>query len=201
MSTKAIDIVLLPETSTHASIIDLHQQLDNGEREQAISLGEICLPHLSLAMGGLQDEANKALFDIVEKIAKDFRVISLNFTHISQHQNSKGEQINSLEHASNTALYILHEKLIYQTRKLLAQRVNAHSFTGEDSINTDSINWVNDYFTSQSLENFAPHITLGTGTFKDDFQGFTAAFKRLAICHLGNYCTCRKILYQTELSG
>lgn len=43
-------------------------------------------------------------------------------------------------------------------------------------------------------EDFLPHITLGKGTLdaKAGETSFTAS--RLALCHLGNHCTCRKVL-------
>jgi hypothetical protein len=48
-------------------------------------------------------------------------------------------------------------------------------------------------------ENCLPHITIGYGQV-DDFT-FTAEFtaSKLALCHLGIHCTCRKVLAAAEL--
>ncbi len=48
----------------------------------------------------------------------------------------------------------------------------------------------------------SPHITLGYGQAKPPFS-FPVAFAaaRLALCHLGNHCTCRKVLASCRLSG
>jgi len=201
MHYKAIDIVLLPEVETKQTIIEIHKKLDIGKEIQKIDIADKCLPHISLAMGGLKEKDAEDLFDITSHIGKEIKNINLAFTHISQHQNSKGENINSLEHMQSTALSFLHEKLIEQTRKILVNKVDSSSFSGEENVTQDSINWVNDYFTTHSLENFNPHITLGTGSFTEKFKQFNATFKRLAICHLGNYCTCRTILFETQLAN
>lgn len=201
MEISAVDIVLLPDIDIHQKIVAIHKQLNTGENKQAIALGDVCLPHLSLAMGGLKAENQEPLFSIIEKISKSFRGIELHFDHISQHQNAKGESINSLEHQNNDTLRALHQDIISATANLLGNKVVAKNFTGKEAPNQDSINWVNEYFEKHSLQNFAPHITLGTGTFDGSFEEFKAVFKRLTVCHLGNYCTCQKILFETNLGG
>ncbi len=201
MKVNAVDIVLLPDVAIHQKIVAIHKQLNTGDNEQSIALGDVCLPHLSLAMGGLKVQNREALFKTIEEIGNSFRGIKLHFDHISQHQNTKGENINSLEHQNNDTLKTLHQDIISETANLLEDKVTAEHFTGNEKPNQDSINWVNDYFEKHSLKNFNPHITLGTGVFDGNFEEFKAFFKRLAVCHLGNYCTCREILFETSLRG
>ncbi len=67
--------------------------------------------------------------------------------------------------------------------------------------------WIKHYPEKSSFENFFPHITIGYGEIDDYSFGsrkagslpmrFTAS--KLALCHLGNHCTCRKILASAEL--
>jgi hypothetical protein len=60
--------------------------------------------------------------------------------------------------------------------------------------------WISNYanyYEDPSL--FHPHITVGFGeTCKFQLPiDFTAS--KIALCHLGNYCTCRKVILSSEL--
>jgi hypothetical protein len=59
--------------------------------------------------------------------------------------------------------------------------------------------WIKNYPEKSAFENFFPHITIGYGQVDD--SSFTAEFtaSKLALCHLGNHCTCRKVLAAAEL--
>jgi hypothetical protein len=79
-------------------------------------------------------------------------------------------------------------------------------FSNQQEINIKDTPWMFPYiqnFTqNSSYKNFNPHITIGDGIFERKLKlqiKFTAS--RLALCHLGNYCTCREILYETSLKG
>jgi hypothetical protein len=58
--------------------------------------------------------------------------------------------------------------------------------------------WIKNYPQKSAFENFFPHITIGYGQLDD--SPFTAEFtaSKLALCHLGNHCTCRKVLSAAE---
>jgi hypothetical protein len=65
--------------------------------------------------------------------------------------------------------------------------------------------WIKSYPEKSSFERFSPHITIGYGEINDySFppQGVLRTMKfavsRLALCHLGNHCTCRRILASIE---
>jgi hypothetical protein len=69
--------------------------------------------------------------------------------------------------------------------------------------------WIKNYPEKSSFEKFFPHITIGYGEINDYSFGFPQggvppiefAVSKLALCHLGNHCTCRKILASAELKG
>lgn len=60
--------------------------------------------------------------------------------------------------------------------------------------------WINNYKKS-SFENFYPHITLAaTSKIENKKLNINFVASKIAICHLGNYCTCRKIIISNNLS-
>ena len=196
---KAIDIVLLPAENISNESIVINQQLDNGSGIQQIPLGTKCLPHISLAMGGLKDEEVDSFFKEVTAIASQFSALTLHYTAIECHPNDKGEAISGIAIDENNELQKLHETLVNKFESFLKNEVNQEHFHGDETTNTSSVNWVNEYITKHSYKQFSPHITLGTGSFSGNFTPKKSITNRLAVCHLGNYCTCREVLFEVEL--
>jgi hypothetical protein len=63
-----------------------------------------------------------------------------------------------------------------------------------------TLDWIRTYPEKAAYEYFRPHITIGYGAVPPDLTfpiPFTA--ERLALCHLGNHCTCRRILVEVNL--
>ena len=68
-----------------------------------------------------------------------------------------------------------------------------------DEVERSTLLWIKNYRDKSSFDNFLPHITIGYGEATD--SGLPASFiaSELAICHLGNHCTCRKVLWSVKL--
>jgi hypothetical protein len=63
-----------------------------------------------------------------------------------------------------------------------------------------TLDWIRTYPRKAGYERFDPHITIGYGQGPSDLSlpiPFTAS--QLALCHLGNHCTCRKVLAGVSL--
>jgi hypothetical protein len=87
----------------------------------------------------------------------------------------------------------------------LSGETTAESFVGYPAVHPASVEWVNRYRTAAAFDRFSPHITIGIGRFGEERERprlpLSGVASRLALCHLGDYCTCRKILFETELKG
>ncbi|UZR95576.1 hypothetical protein [Chondrinema litorale] len=198
---KAIDVVLLPAKNISNESITINQKLDNGSGIQQIPLGTKYLPHISLAMGGLKDEEVDSFFKEVTAIANQFSALSLHYTVIECHPNDKGEAISGIAIEENVELQKLHETLVIKLESFLKNEVSQLHFHGDETTNASSVNWVNEYIAKHSFKQFSPHITLGTGIFSGNFTPQNSLTNRLAVCHLGNYCTCREVLFEVELDS
>jgi hypothetical protein len=82
----------------------------------------------------------------------------------------------------------------YFSYNVTAEMVLSPPIAGESTLL-----WIKNYPEKSAFENFFPHITIGYGQINN--LSFAAEFtaSKLALCHLGNHCTCRKILAAIQL--
>ena len=158
------------------------------------------LPHVSMAMGCLRedrlDEANK----ILQSIATQHQLPELHASHINTVKTTSGNTIVTLDFELSPGLATLHESIVNAFKPLLTQDATEADLNDSPPINASSLEWINNFIPSSCFHNFWPHITLGFGEPPDSFQPFTFRASRLAICHLGNHCTCRRILKEALLT-
>ncbi len=82
---------------------------------------------------------------------------------------------------------------------LLTSDVTAKMIYPSGDISETTLQWIKNYRQKAAFENFSPHITLGYGEIEDlEFPKELKA-STLALCHLGNHCTCREVLVSFEL--
>lgn len=200
MNKIATDVVLLPSEETMEAALRLNQELLRRSGEKIVLDQHRSLPHLSLAMGALKGEDLPAAADLLEEIASHFPPIRLIFTGIHASPIATGETVATWKVELTAALQSLHETVFDRLRPLLTHDATAEDFIDFPDVESTGVDWVNRYPTAAALERFSPHITLGVGELEPNtpFPPRGTA-SRLALCHLGNYCTCRKILFETPL--
>ena len=180
MTKIAIDIVLLPSDSIMKDIISLI----NYSAESVIKLNtNNCLPHISLAMAAVDQSSVSAISKSLDHLARKVEAPSIRMT--------KTKTIIIELSKLHLASFELIQPFIDD------DEVNTRMFISPPDVADISTTWVKHYF--DNLDNFNPHITLGEGivTQLEETVEFTA--NRLALCHLGSYCTCRKVLFETTL--
>jgi 2'-5' RNA ligase len=193
MSKIAIDIVLLPPED----IMDKAIEINNDLKDDPIRMNkENCLPHISLCMGVMKEEELSEIKKIVDRIAFSHSGLSLTINKIN------GKNV-CFEVKSNLDLQKLHELMMESLADYLSYDSTAEMFLSPPKISERTPSWTNKYRNNSSFKNFYPHITLGdAGISKLRDKELNIKFKvsKIAICHLGNYCTCRKILHSVNLS-
>jgi len=199
MKQIAVDIVLLPEPVITNLCVEVNQNLVKAWNSEIKLHAETGLPHISLAMGHI---SNTDLPDIqaeLQGIWAQQPVPELHVTNLNVREHQKGAPVSSLVLEVTSDLQNLHETIMQNLNPFLKHDpVQAGSFLGKHPIAQSSLDWVTHFRAQASFENFWPHITLGYGAlethpFPDTFQG-----QALALCHLGNHCTCQKVLYQLD---
>ncbi len=193
MAKIAVDVVLLPGEEVTDKAIEANRQQPG--RDGGIALNrEDCLPHISLAMGCVDEEDIGQIERVLRDIAKDSGIGKLRVVGVYIGTNASGEQV-SLYHVEKTpSIQSLHEKVMRSLSQYFSYDVSEEMVSAEGQVAESTLRWIENFATESSFEKFFPHITIGYGqAVALDFPiEFTPA--GLAVCHLGNHCTCRKIL-------
>ncbi len=231
MAKIAVDAVLLPSDAMMDKAIEANRELlqqcigfpQGGVPDKIVLDKENCLPHISLAMGCIDEEIVADIEKVLQTIAKGPRLAGtkqysleqLSVIDIHVGTNSAGEKVSVFRIERTKTLQLLHEEIMRRLAPYFSYDVTAdmifsrfpRSGVPAPEAGESTLLWIKNYPEKSSFENFFPHITIGYGEISDYSFGsrkagslpikFTAS--KLALCHLGNHCTCRKILASAEL--
>jgi hypothetical protein len=202
MSLKrfAADFVMLPPEPVMDVAISLNRRLCN---TNIVLDNENSLPHISLLMGCLSFEEFGRAQTIFRSIASRHKKMKLNVMSIRTVGTSAGDVI-ALDIERNYELQALHETFIDGFDSLLSTDASEADVMGDTPAIPSTLEWINSYIQQSSFDNFWPHITLGylkAGANPETIEPFSFTASRLAIAHLGNYCTCKRILNEASLGA
>lgn len=194
----AVDIVLLPSISMTETAIAVNRKLAKESHQKINFDRDNSLPHISLAMGVIDSSDIKKVSNELASIVKEFSVMALQALPGVINQYSCDFTIPAIPD-----LQKLHERVMDNCKKYFDFNAQLSMFSTPAEVEEPTPMWVNKFLTNSSYQNFRPHITLGTGDLNKlgleypiDFEAPT-----LALCHLGNYCTCRKVLFSQNLEN
>ncbi|MBN2313152.1 MAG: 2'-5' RNA ligase family protein [Sedimentisphaerales bacterium] len=155
---------------------------------------ENCMPHISLAMGCINSRDMTEIESILKKLAVSHFPQKLIMERIQIGTNAKNEKVSLLQLKKTTQLQSLHEAVMKKLTPFFRYDVSVNMILPPHPVSESTLIWIGNYPEKSSFGKFSPHITLGYGHIENiSFPPeFTAS--QLALCHLGNHCTCRKIL-------
>ena len=199
MKKIAINVVILPPDPVMDLALEWNRMLREN-RPTNITLGKSkYLPHISIVMGCIHahqfDRANAML----QSIATQHRTLELQVPEIRTVSSASGNKVISIDIMLTQELSALHESIVDAFRPLLTQDADDAAINDSPPISSDAVHWINHYIPDRCFDAFWPHITLGFGDPPATFQPISFFASRLAICHLGNHCTCSTILAETSL--
>jgi 2'-5' RNA ligase len=201
MGKKAVDVVLLPDEAMTDKAIEASAELVKKFGKKIVLDKENCLPHISLAMGCIDEEDIAAIEGILRSIVKGSSLGDLTILGVRVSGNSAGEKVSAFEVGETKELQSLHETIMERLESYLGRDVTADMICDEEVAET-TLSWIKNYREKSSFAKFFPHITIGYGKLSN-LLPFPIRFaaSRLALSQLGNHCTCRRILVSIELSG
>ena len=198
MSRKAVDVVLLPSESMMDKAIEANAELVEKFGKKIVLNKENCLPHISLAMGCVDGGDISAVEKVLRAIAEKSSLGQLKVIGIATGTNAKGEKVSVFKIEKQEELELLHRKVMEKLAPYLSYDVTS-DMIADAEVAESTLLWIKDYREKSSFANFSPHITIGYGEIENGPFPIEFAASKLALCHLGNHCTCREVVVSVEL--
>ena len=197
MTKLAVDIVLLPDEAMNESAIAANAELVKSCASEIVLNKNNCLPHISLAMGCINRndvaQIGESLTAILTSVPKKLKPEGM-----QKNISSAGQIVSVIQVQRTNKLQKLHEKICRLVKPYFSYDVTGEMTAGGQA--SDSmLQWIKNYPEKASYSNFLPHITIGYGDLPEIKLPAEFAVSRLAICHLGNHCTCREIIWSLNI--
>jgi mannose-6-phosphate isomerase-like protein (cupin superfamily)/2'-5' RNA ligase len=197
----AVDVVLLPDDTMMDKAIEINGRIAAEGSDEILLNRTDRLPHISLAMGCIDPKTVAGIRETLEKFARENPVKRLTATGIDTSVNSRGQTTCLLAIERTEELHWLHERVLEEMERFFSHDTAGVRFY-DDPVSETTLDWVRNYPRKAGYERFDPHITLGYGRPPSGFSfPFEFAPSRLALCHLGNHATCRRVLAALVLSA
>lgn len=199
MARIAVDVVLLPSDEMMDKAIEANAELVEKFGRGIVLDKRTCLPHISLAMGCIDEMDISSVEKVLQVIAEESPLGDLKFIGVRSSTNARGEKVSVFELEKTKELQSFHEKVMKRVAPFFSYDVTDDMIYGDEEVAETTLLWIKNYADKAAFANFLPHITIGYGQVqkKPAPIAFTAA--KLALCHLGNHCTCRTVLISIDL--
>ncbi|WAI00930.1 hypothetical protein [Methanogenium organophilum] len=204
----AIDIVLLPPPEVTEAAIQINRMLIEKTGDDAIRLDMTDrIPHVSLAMGCIPGSALSELNVPLERLANRLLPMEIGIEGAATVVTDSDDRVSGINLAKDDSLFVLHRSVVAQLAGIKKEKCTPASFIRDDDevLTPFTLGYVPEYAKNAAYERYSPHITLGNGdvTTLENLPVLpeNATFSTLAVCHLGNHCTCRSVLWSTDAGG
>jgi len=199
MGRKAVDVVLLPDEAMTDRAIEANTEMVRKYGTEIVLDKSSCLPHISLAMGCIEDSDIGAAGKVLEGIAEQNPVGELKVVSVQVTENAKGEKVSVFKVERTQQLRAIHERVSQKLAKYFSFDVTRNMIYGSEKVAETTLLWIKNYREKSSFEMFSPHITIGCGQVETLAGPIEFRASQLALCHLGNHCTCRKVLVSVSV--
>jgi hypothetical protein len=197
MARTAVDVVLLPGQKMMNYAINANAELVKKLDSEIVLNTKDCLPHISLAMGCISRNDIIRIGELLQPLA----VIApkkLRPARIQKTISLSGKIVSVIQVQRTKKLQKLHEKIYQAVKPYFTYDVAENMIAGERA-SPATLQWITSYPEKAGYSNFSPHITIGYGDLPDRALPANFVVSHLALCHLGNHCTCREILWSAEV--
>jgi 2'-5' RNA ligase len=201
----AVDVVLLPPDEIMDKVIEVNQALIKTFDNKIVLNKQNCLPHISLAMGCIKKDDIPEIDTVLKDVADKFSSLTLTISDIHKETIPTGEKVSGFVIVKTKELQLLHETVMNKLSPYFTYDVSLDMIYAlpDQQVEEVTTYWIKNYPKESSFERFWPHVTIGIDEVEDETRGikFPMPFSvsKLALCHLGNYCTCREIVLLYDL--
>jgi len=194
-TTLAIDVAFLLPHSLNHSLTALNRTLRL--TPDGFQFDATHLPHLTLVQQFAKENDLEEITRVIKDLLPHQAPVELVTTRISH-----AHVASTLGIRRTDELVALHRRLLGGLAPFRARADGRDAFwTDGDTPRTADIEWVAMFREQASLERFDPHITIGVGAIAAHVDTTSFAAAELALCHLGRFCTCRRVLSAWTLTA
>ena len=185
----ALAVAILPPPDISRQAIELSAKLPQHE-SVGLRLGGDVLPHVTLTQQFVPGEEIDTVLDRVGSALVGLAPLRLSVTGAGRGRRSVWMAIDR-----TPALMELHRQLMDALHAFERTGGTATAFFNSDA-RVGDVEWVAGFRRNSSYEAFTPHITLGYAATLPFVEPVTFDATTIAACHLGRFCTCRRVLRQ-----
>ncbi len=194
-SLLAIDIALLLPPRAQALVEQLNARLAPPPEGFRFDAGH--LPHVSLVQQYVPATDLPLLAAEVGAVLSTAAPLTL----VAERFGSSG-LTTSLFLTATSPLTTLHTGLMDRLAPFDMAAGDADAFLADDEPpRARDVEWVTRFRTAAAYAAFEPHVTLGAGVLDDAAPAFELEAAQVAICRLGRFCTCRRVLASWTLTA
>jgi 2'-5' RNA ligase len=183
----AIDVAILPPADITTRAIEASAALPD-EGSQGLRLDAEHLPHITLTQQFIRAQELNTAFDVIAQVLAGQPPLRVLITG-----GGRGGHTVWLTVERTPALLDLHERLMEALRGLERPDAGPHAFF-EGNGRVGDVLWVASFRLKSSFGAYTPHVTLGHAAEPPTVAPMAFDATTIAACHLGRFCTCRKIL-------
>ena len=184
----ALDVVLLLPRAATVALGRLNARLQ--PPPGGFVFDDTHLPHVTLVQQFVRDRDLHVVLPLLGRLASETEPIPLRGTGLR-----RGRTTTSLGVDGGAALRRLHDRLLARLDPHASPPVDASAFVADGEPARDGdVDWVRHFRTQAAGARFEPHVTLGVGALGDAGPRIAFTATELAACHLGRFCTCRRVL-------
>ena len=191
MKLVALDVAILPPLDVIARAMELSAALPAAA--ERLQLDDEHLPHITLTQHFVREAELKIAYSHVDEVLAGQPPLSIVVTGGGRSRHTLWMSVQR-----SAELLDLHDRLMEALRGVERQGGGPHAFYDGDARVRDVL-WVAGFRLQASSSAFTPHITLGHGTEVPEIEPITFEATMVAACHLGRFCTCRRVLRAWDL--
>lgn len=184
----ALDVVLLLPRAAAVALGRLNARLR--PPPDGFAFDGTHLPHVTLVQQFVREADLRAVLPALRRVASETPPVSLHGVGLR-----RGRSTTSLGIDGGAALRLLHDRLLEHLEPHAAPPSDGSAFVAEGEPARDAdVDWVTHFRTQAAGARFEPHVTLGVGALAEAAPRIAFTATELAACHLGRFCTCRRVL-------
>jgi 2'-5' RNA ligase len=194
----ALDVALLLPPEARERAVQLSKTLaapgPASGHKPGLVLDAEHLPHITLTQQFVRVDETEAVFDRIDETLRGQPPITIHVTGAG-----KGGSSAWMAAERTAEIAALHERLMEALRGLERPGGTAGAFFEGDA-RVGDVAWVTGYRLKSSLGSYNPHVTLGRAEDPPAIIPFEFQATTVAACHLGKFCSCRRVLRSWELA-